>query len=178
MGVIGPCDKKTDPAFKVRPLVGIKEQVWPFLEDFFGLDKWFPTLATCLAVVGISGQPGCVRYCAGFKTPVDDHNKGTDDDVNWTKQKLLSIDPVEKVFSYSIIDGNIGFQSFIPTIKVLPKLEDGSSCEIEWNSTYEVEPVKGWPLEDLDSFIGQGLRVMAQRMCVVNMILVSTTTYQ
>ncbi|KAK0572796.1 hypothetical protein LWI29_037425 [Acer saccharum] len=147
-------------------VVGCKaEQVWPFLEDFFGLDKWFPTLATCHAVEGISGQPGCVRYCAGFKTPVDDHNKETDDgdgDVNWTKQKLLSIDPVEKVFSYSIIDGNVGFHSYISTVKVLPKEEDGSWCEIEWR--YEVEPVKGWMPEDLDSFIGSGLRVMAQRM--------------
>ncbi|KAH7572248.1 hypothetical protein ACOSP7_015308 [Xanthoceras sorbifolium] len=139
-------------------LVGPKaEQVWPFLADFTGLNKWFPTLTTCLAVEGISGQPGCVRYCAGFKTPVD-----KDDDqetVNWTKQKLLSIDPVEKTFSYSIVDGNVGFNSYISTVKVLPK-EDG--CNIEWR--YEVEPVEGWTPENLDSFIGLGLRVMAERM--------------
>ncbi|KAK8610407.1 hypothetical protein V6N13_081565 [Hibiscus sabdariffa] len=40
-------------------LAGCKaEQVWPLLQDFFGLDKWFPTLTTCLPVQGVSGQPG------------------------------------------------------------------------------------------------------------------------
>ncbi|KAH1161030.1 hypothetical protein AAZX31_01G008900 [Glycine max] len=131
------------------------EQVWPLLEDFFGLDKWFPTLSTCIPVEGISGQPGCVRFCAGFKTPVDD-GKQT---VNWTKQKLLSIDPTQRVFSYSIVDGNVGFHSYVSTLKVLPMAE---GCEIEW--LYEVEPVEGWKLEHLDSFIDTGLQVMAQRM--------------
>ncbi|KAJ4837285.1 hypothetical protein Tsubulata_042685 [Turnera subulata] len=138
------------------------EQVWPLLEDFFGLDKWFPTLATCLPVEGKSGQPGCVRYCAGFKTPVDDkYYKGTDrhHQVNWTKQKLLSIDEDEMVFSYSIVEGNVGFNSYVSTVKVVPK---DNGCEIEWR--YEVEPVKGWKPEDLDCFIGSGLQVMAERM--------------
>ncbi|TKY44581.1 Lachrymatory-factor synthase [Spatholobus suberectus] len=132
------------------------EQVWLLLEDFFGLDKWFPTLSTCIPVEGISGQPGCVRFCAGFKTPLDGHAKQT---VNWTKQKLLSIDPAHRTFSYSIVDGNVGFHSYVSTLKVHPKAE---GCEIEW--LYEVEPVEGWKLEYLDSFIDTGLQVMAQRM--------------
>ncbi|XP_034700120.1 lachrymatory-factor synthase-like [Vitis riparia] len=131
------------------------EQVWPLLEDFFGLNKWFPTLTTCLPVEGVSGQPGCIRYCAGFKT----HANSGDVIMNWTKQKLLSIDPDELTFSYSIIDGNVGFNSYVSTVKVLPTLE---GCSIEWR--YEVEPVEGWTLGDLDSFIGSGLQVMAKRM--------------
>jgi hypothetical protein len=131
------------------------EQVWPLLEDFFGLNKWFPTLTTCLAVEGINGQPGCVRYCAGFKTPV---NNG-DQIMNWTKQKLLSIDPKELSFSYSIVDGNVGFNSYVSTVKVVPN-EEG--CSIHW--WYEVEPVEGWTPEDLNTFIGSGLQVMAKRM--------------
>ncbi|XAR53374.1 hypothetical protein NMG60_11021911 [Bertholletia excelsa] len=131
------------------------EQVWPLLEDFFGLNKWFPTLTTCLPVHGVSGEPGCVRYCAGFKTPVNSGDKV----VNWTKQKLLSIDPENLIFSYSIIDGNVGFNSYVSTVQVVPK-EEG--CKIErW---YEVEPVEGWNPEDLDHFIGSGLQTMAQRM--------------
>ncbi|CAK8533940.1 unnamed protein product [Lathyrus sativus] len=132
------------------------EQVWPLLEDFFGLDKWFPTLSTCIPIEGTPGKPGCVRFCAGFKTPIDKNGKQR---LNWTKQKLLSIDPIQKVFSYSIIDGNVGFYSYVSTVKVMRK-EDG--CEIEW--IYEVEPVEGWRLEDLDFFIGSGLDVMAQRI--------------
>ncbi|KAK8535437.1 hypothetical protein V6N13_081566 [Hibiscus sabdariffa] len=138
-------------------LAGCKaEQVWPLLQDFFGLDKWFPTLTTCLPVEGVSGQPGCVRFCAGFKTPVDGGDKEA---MNWTKQKLLSIDPDDMVFSYSIEEGNVGFDSYVSTVKVLPE-EDG--CGIEWK--YEVKPVEGWRLEDLDFFIGSGLQVMARRM--------------
>uniref|UniRef100_A0A2C9UBU2 Uncharacterized protein n=1 Tax=Manihot esculenta TaxID=3983 RepID=A0A2C9UBU2_MANES len=83
-------------------------------------------------VKGISGQPGCVRYCSGFKTPVANINGEA---MNWTKQKLLSISRTEMVFGYSIIDGNI-----------------------EWK--YEVEPVNGWTLEHLDSFISSGLQVI------------------
>ncbi|KAF8036235.1 hypothetical protein BT93_C2063 [Corymbia citriodora subsp. variegata] len=133
------------------------DQIWPFLEDFFGLDKWFPTLATCTPVEGVSGQPGCIRYCAGFRTPVDQDADTAN--LNWTKQKLLSIDPAERVFSYSIVDSNVGFNSYVSTVRVVPK-EDG--CRIVWN--YEVEPAEGWKPEHLDQFIGSGLRVMAERM--------------
>ena len=137
-------------------------QIWPLLEDFFGLDKWFPTLSTCLPVEGISGKPGCVRFCAGFKTPVDDKNIGKMTSVNWTKQKLLSIDPTRMTFSYSIIDGNVRFQSYISTVTVVAKEEDQEGCEIEWE--YEVEPVLGWTPQDLDYFIATGLQVMGKRM--------------
>ncbi|XP_015898434.3 lachrymatory-factor synthase [Ziziphus jujuba] len=140
-------------------VVGFKaEQVWPLLEDFCGLHKWFPTLTTCLPVEGICGQPGCVRFCAGFNTPVNcDGDKVR---VNWTKQKLLAIDRTKLTFTYSIVDGNVGFNSYISTVKVITKGEDG--CSLEWS--YEVEPVEGWTLKDLDFFIGTGLQVMATRM--------------
>ncbi|KAK3041186.1 hypothetical protein RJ639_028665 [Escallonia herrerae] len=140
-------------------------QVWPLLEDFFGLNKWFPTLTTCLAVEGISGQPGAVRYCAGFKTPVN----GGNEVVNWTKQKLISISPSDMCFSYSIIDGNVGFNSYVSSVKVVPT-EDG--CDIEW--AYEVEPVEGWKLEDLDCFIGSaeggGCCIVRKRVTPTNQV--------
>ena len=141
-------------------------QVWPLLEDFFGLNKWFPTLAICLPVEGVSGQPGCVRYCAGFKTPVDEKSNKTrsceaKERVNWTKQKLLAIDSTQRVFTYAIVDGNVGFNSYVSTVRVGPD-GAGDGCCIEW--WYEVEPVEGWKPQDLDNFIGGGLRVMASRM--------------
>ncbi|KAL6226546.1 hypothetical protein ACLB2K_000508 [Fragaria x ananassa] len=133
------------------------EQVWPLLEDFFGLHKWLPALPTCLPVQGVSGQPGCVRYCAGVKTPVD---LESDQPAHWScKQQLLSIDPSQMTLSYCNIDGNIGFNSYIATMRVLLK-EDG--CSIEWK--YEVEPIEGWTLKDLDMLIGTDLQEMASRM--------------
>ena len=151
--------KRVQPKWEGKACVEVAgckaEQVWPLLEDFFGLHKWFPTLTTCLPVEGVSGRPGCVQYCAGFKT----HANNGEEVMNWTKQKLLWIKHEELTFSYSIIDGKVGFNSYVSTIKVEPN-EDG--CSVEWR--YEVEPVEGWTLQDLDSFIGSGLQVMAKRM--------------
>ncbi|GLT98524.1 hypothetical protein SLE2022_160260 [Rubroshorea leprosula] len=113
----------------------------------------------CAKLQGISGQPGCVRYCAGFKTPAANNGHLEEGTVNWTKQKLLSIDPEQMMFSYSIVDGNVGFHGYVSTVTVVPE-EVG--CRIEWR--YEVEPVEEWKLEDLDGFIGSGLEVMARRM--------------
>ncbi|CAN6541021.1 unnamed protein product [Malus baccata var. baccata] len=91
------------------------EQVWPLLEDFFGLHKWFPTLTTCLLALA---------------------------------SKALTI-----------IYGNVGFNSYISNVEVVRK---DAGCTIVWK--YEVEPVEGWRLEDVDLFIGTGLQVMASRM--------------
>ncbi|KAL6984751.1 hypothetical protein U1Q18_018133 [Sarracenia purpurea var. burkii] len=120
-------------------------------------------LSICLPVDGISGQPGCVRYCAGFKLPNFRGGSGIggdgDDIVYWVKEKLLSFDPNKLTFSYAIIDGNIDFNSYVSKIQVVPK-ECG--CSIEW--CHEVEPVEGWTPGDLDSHIASGLQVMAKRI--------------
>lgn len=79
--------------------------------------------------------------------------------VNWTKQELLSIDPVEMSFSYSIVDSNVGFKGYVSKVKVVYCKK---GCSIEWD--YEVEPVEEWRLEDLDHFIRSGLEVMVKRM--------------
>lgn len=62
-------------------------------------------------------------------------------------------------FSYTIVDGNVGFNSYVSRVRVVPS-EEG--CSFEWDN--EIELVKGWRLEDLDEFIGLGLRAMAKRM--------------
>ncbi|XP_014509157.1 lachrymatory-factor synthase [Vigna radiata var. radiata] len=140
----------------IAEVKGVKaEKVWPLLEDFFGLSKWYPT-PMCIPVEGISGIPGCVRFCGGFKTPVDDDAKKS---MNWTKQKLLSIDPARWTFTYCIVDSNVGFHSYLATWTVRPTAE---GCEVEW--LYEVEPVQGWKLEYLESFVDKGLHAMAKNM--------------
>ncbi|VFQ62153.1 unnamed protein product [Cuscuta campestris] len=45
------------------------DHIWPLFLDFFSLNKWFPGLAVCHGVHGTNGEPGCVRYCAGFSLP-------------------------------------------------------------------------------------------------------------
>ncbi|KAK4280935.1 hypothetical protein QN277_012487 [Acacia crassicarpa] len=132
------------------------EKVWPLIADFCGLSKWFPT-PTCIPVEGVSGQPGCVRYCAGFKAPVD--NQNDKQRVNWTKQKLQSIDPTNMTLSYIITESNVGFFSYVATWRVRDCEEGG---EVEWE--YEVEPAQGWTLQMLDSFANSGIQVMGKRM--------------
>ncbi|KAM1173683.1 hypothetical protein FF1_026344 [Malus domestica] len=95
---------------------------------------------TCHGVEGTPGVAGCVWLCDGFKTPVDPKSDQNQDQekANRTKQKLLSIDPAEMTYSYSIIDGNVGFNSYLSTVQVVPK---DAECTIVWK--YEVEPVEG-----------------------------------
>ncbi|XP_054807362.1 lachrymatory-factor synthase-like [Prosopis cineraria] len=131
------------------------EKVWPLIADFCGLSKWFPT-PTCIPVEGVSGQAGCVRFCAGFKTPVDQKDKQT---VNWTKQKLLYIDPTNMTLRYTITESNVGFYSYVATWRVI---DCGEGSEVEWE--YEVEPAQGWTLQQLNSFASSGLQVMGLRM--------------
>lgn len=133
------------------------EKVWPLIADFCGLSKWFPT-PTCIPAEGISGQPGCVRFCAGFKTPVDD---GDDKErVNWTKQKLEWIDPKNMTLRYIISESNVGFYSYVATWRVRDCGEEDS--EVEWE--YEVDPPKGWTLQQLNSFTNAGIQVMGKRI--------------
>jgi|UniRef100_A0A2K2A3C9 hypothetical protein len=89
-----------------------------------------------------------------FKTPVDD-----DGNVNWVKEKLLSINSSKMAFSHTIIDGKVGFNSYGSTIKVLPK-EHG--CKTEWN--YNLVPTKGRKVEDLDFFTSSSLQGIGKRI--------------
>ncbi|KAF9617953.1 hypothetical protein IFM89_039246 [Coptis chinensis] len=134
------------------------DQVWPLLEDYFNFHKWFPTLNICYGIEGANGEPGCIRYCAGSSIP----SNGSDgSNVNWSTEKLVAIDPVKMVLTYEIIDGNVGFESYVSTIRLLPRDED-NGCVIE--CSFAVNPVKGWKLENLIEKHHKGLERMARRI--------------
>lgn len=87
--------------------------------------------------------------------------------ISWVKEKLLSIDPVERCISYEVIEGNVGFESYIATIKISSGSEDTqengqSGSMIEWG--YIVNPIPGWKSEDLASYIDSILHTMVKRM--------------
>ncbi|KAK3213007.1 hypothetical protein Dsin_017713 [Dipteronia sinensis] len=110
------------------------EQVWPcFDEDFCNVHKWFPGFDSCSQLQGQLGQPGLIRY--GTTTEplfpaADDHEKT----INWAKEKLLMIDPIQRCLSYEMLDNTYGFKSYVATIKVLPINGDGNiGCKIEWS---------------------------------------------
>ncbi|KAL3500611.1 hypothetical protein ACH5RR_039704 [Cinchona calisaya] len=146
------------------------DQIWPFLEDFFGIHKYFPSLATSYGIHGSNGEINSVRYCEGFSIPSQE-NTNKDLIISWSKEKLIAIDPIEKSLSYEMVDSNIGFNSYISTIKIISKNPlipgdeeyDGQRvCVIEWS--FSVDPVEGWRLEDLVKKYEVGLQKMAQKM--------------
>ncbi|XP_010051571.1 lachrymatory-factor synthase [Eucalyptus grandis] len=100
----------------VRETMNSPDQLWPLLEDFFSLHKWVTTIDTCYGVEGVSGEPGCVRYCAGARSSAD----GSEDVfTDWALEKLLATDPVNKSFTYEIVDcNNVGFKSLAATMKL------------------------------------------------------------
>lgn len=140
------------------------DQIWPLLSDFFNLHRWFPSLATCHGVHGTSGEPGSVRYCTGFSVSAVGHSDGTTEEsgvqpVKWSKERLVSVDPVRRSLCYEMVESNIGFESYVSTIGVVPS---GDGCVIEWE--FVVDPVEGWELDGLVRKYEAGLRSMAKKM--------------
>ncbi|KAF6161637.1 hypothetical protein GIB67_017275 [Kingdonia uniflora] len=134
------------------------DQIWCFLHNgFFSLNKWLPTLYICRGVEGESGQLGCVSYCARPSIPSQDGSSV----LSWCTEKLVAVDPVQRSFSYEIVHGNIGFNSYVSTIKVIDDDAD-NGCWNKWS--FIVDPVPGWILKDLICKYELGLGNMARRM--------------
>lgn len=131
------------------------DQIWPLFTDFFNLNKWLPTLATCHGVHGINGEPGCIRFCSGSSI----RSKDVDSAVGWSKEKLVAVDPVEHAMRYEIVESNIGFESYVSTVKISSR---GEGCVIEWGFT--VDPVGGCSLDDLVKKYEKALEVIAKNM--------------
>uniref|UniRef100_A0A2C9W503 Bet v I/Major latex protein domain-containing protein n=1 Tax=Manihot esculenta TaxID=3983 RepID=A0A2C9W503_MANES len=140
------------------------DQVWPFFEDFCNAHKWFPNLETSYQVEGELGKPGLVRYCASKPKPSSDATGGSI--INWVKEKLIMINPVKRCMSYQVTETNMGFNSYTATIQVLPVNGDGAGgehgCRIEWS--FVVDPIEGWRLQDLESYINSTLQFMGNKM--------------
>ncbi|KAJ7965926.1 lachrymatory-factor synthase [Quillaja saponaria] len=138
------------------------EQIWPLFKDFFNLHKWFPSLPTCHGIHGNNGEPGSIRYCAGFSIPSSNGDKPT---VSWSKERLIAVDHVDQSLRYEIVDSNIGFKSYESTVHVVPgsgSVDGQDGCVIEWFIT--VDPVDGWTIEDLMRKYEVGLQRMAKKM--------------
>ncbi|KAF5748272.1 hypothetical protein HS088_TW04G00224 [Tripterygium wilfordii] len=130
------------------------DQIWSLFKDFFNLHKYFPKLATCYGVHGTNGEPGCIRYCGGFSIPSNDRSS------SWSKERLITVDDVERSLSYEIVESNIGFNSYVSTVKIVE--EDEVGCVIEW--LFTVNPVEGLELDDLVKRYEVGLQLIIQKM--------------
>ncbi|OMO96212.1 Polyketide cyclase/dehydrase [Corchorus capsularis] len=149
------------------------DQVWPVYTDFFNFDKWFPGLATCYGDHGTNGEPGCIRYVSGFSISSQKGSGGADKgSLRWAKERLIALDHGERRLSYEIVDGNIGFNSYVATVKIVPAgayhhddHDDGQGqdgCVIEWSFT--VDPVEGLKLDDMKNKFEVGLQGVVKRI--------------
>ncbi|KAL6986789.1 hypothetical protein U1Q18_043555 [Sarracenia purpurea var. burkii] len=135
------------------------EQVWSLLEDFCSLKKYLPTIDTCYKIEGAYGQPGLIRYCA---STVSSSSGGSDDHptINWCHEKLLSMDPIERCLTYEVLDNNLGFKSYLSTMKVLPIDGDGEpGCQIEWS--FVSDPIEGFGFDKLLTYVDSSAHAMA-----------------
>ncbi|XP_030543143.1 lachrymatory-factor synthase-like [Rhodamnia argentea] len=157
--------EETQPKWEGKATADLKgptpDQVWPFLEDFCSLHKLLPSIDTCHRVEGIPGQPGLIRYCASASLGGDlDPSK-----LKWANERLLMMDPSDKCFSYEVLDNNMGLKSYVSTVRVMPmNAGDGKNggCMIEWS--FASDPVEGWGLQDLSSYIDFCLQSMATKI--------------
>ncbi|KAI6680023.1 hypothetical protein NL676_033904 [Syzygium grande] len=140
------------------------DQIWPLFLDFFNLHKWLPGLSNCHGIHGRNGKPGCVRYYAGFSLS----SKGTSNTsenrpISWSKEQLVSVNPLGRNLSYEMVDSNIEFTSYVSIVDIVPS--DGDSergCMIEWS--FAIDQVQGWMSEDLVRKYEVGLQGMAKKM--------------
>ncbi|WRX34506.1 Polyketide cyclase/dehydrase - like 10 [Theobroma cacao] len=146
--------EETQPKWEGRATAELKgstaEQIWPFLEDFCNIDKFYPNLDKCYRVEGTPGQPGLVRHCATK--------------IGWANEKLLTIDRTNRCLNYEVLENTAGFKNYVATLKVLPTEGDGepAGCKIEWS--FIADPFEGWRLEDLVSHRDYCLQFMAKKM--------------
>ena len=140
-------------------------QIWALYTDFFNFHKWYPGLASCHGIHGTNGELGCIRFCSGFS--ISSKGSGHDSDSEkWSKERLIAIDHSERSLSYEIVDSNIGFNSYVATVKIVPGDDDGhdhqDGCVIEWSFT--VDPVEGWKLDEMKKKFEVGLQGLAKRI--------------
>jgi hypothetical protein len=138
------------------------QQVWLVLQDFCNLHKWIP-IETCYQLEGIQNQPGLIRYCASTIKAASDDSE-SESTIKWAKEKLLKIDPIKRCLSYEIVDNNMGFKSYVATLKVVPINDDdeAAGCVIEWG--FVCDPIEGMTLEGFNSYIEYCLQFMAKKI--------------
>ncbi|RZC06500.1 Lachrymatory-factor synthase [Glycine soja] len=167
------CQEESKPKWEGKSVTELPgtdaEQVWTALEDFCNLHKWWP-IETCYQLEGVPGQPGLIRYCASTVEEAVVGAQKTTTTIKWTKEKLLAIDPVQRCLSYEIVENNMGFKSYVATLKVLPMNGDG--CKIDWG--FVCDPVEGWSFQDLKLYLESSLQSMAKK---IQLACSSTSTH-
>ncbi|KAI3763659.1 hypothetical protein L2E82_13653 [Cichorium intybus] len=143
------------------------KQVWPLVEDFCSLDKWYAGLDTCRQVEGVYGEPGLIRYVTATVAsppPPNAADQKPETVVVWCYETLLSIDPVQRRLSYNITENNLGIRFYVAEWQVIDNkdVDDAGGCRIEWRFT--ADPMEGHTLEGFCGYIQSTLNGIAESM--------------
>ena len=113
------------------------EEVWRVASDFCNMHKWTGgNIKTCEVVEGNPQEVGCVRRCTS--------HRGTS--IFWAKEKLISIDPQNHSYSYSIIEQSpntrfphLHLYNYLATFRVTSSSSSSNASWIHWS--FEVDPM-------------------------------------
>ncbi len=122
------------------------ERVWELLGAFGGLEQWAPGITSC-KLEG-SGIGALRRVAMGAMTIVE---------------RLESLDPAARRFSYSIAEGPLPLENYLATVSVSPA--GAKACTVLWTARFDAgalpaEAVRGMAQGIEGSYRGmlQGLR--------------------
>ncbi|KAI3738035.1 hypothetical protein L2E82_28053 [Cichorium intybus] len=164
-------EEKRHPEWEGKVSADIKsataKQVWPLVEDFCSLDKWYPGVDTCRQVEGVYGEPGLVRYVTATiasPPPPNDADQKPKTVVKWCYETLRSIDPVQRRLSYQITENNLGVRFYVAEWEVIENKDgdDAGGCRIEWRFT--ADPMEGQTLEGFCGYIQSSLNGITEKM--------------
>jgi len=129
------------------------DRVWKLSADFINVQKYAKNVDKCDHVEGERNEMGCVRYCSGVQS------SGSDERILWAKEKLLRMDHVNRCYSYSIIDGNLGIEGYVANFKVYNIMTNGN-CFVEWS--FQANPSKYYEEQEFIGFITGQIEQMIQ----------------
>ncbi|KAK0572495.1 hypothetical protein LWI29_032340 [Acer saccharum] len=160
--IINGCGCKIEWSFVADPVEGWSQEGLASVIDHCVqfMAKKMEQEHVLLPTSGTNSEPGCIRYCAGFSIPSNDGNIH----VSWSKQRLIAID--QRSLSYEIVDSNIGFESYVSTVRIVPGDHDygghKNGCLIEWS--FAIDPMEGMEFVGLVKKYDVGLQRMAKKM--------------
>ena len=104
------------------------DRVWETIRDFNALPQWHPFVASSRIEDDLSGATvGCVR------------NFELQDDGGTIRERLLALSDVDRLCTYSIVEGPIPVENYLATLRLIEVTEDGTTLG-EWQAEFDVSP--------------------------------------
>ncbi|XP_071719482.1 lachrymatory-factor synthase-like [Rutidosis leptorrhynchoides] len=82
------------------------------------------------------------------------------DQVSWSKERLVAVDQNKMSMTYEMVDCNIGYKSYVSTIKIVSDEIEG--CVVNWS--FSVDPIEGLRFDYLVRKYQDGLDQTAKNM--------------